>query len=60
MRYALTARYVKPENIDKSEHWKADDHIAPEDAYDGDLNIIQEMKQARAARTATALTTTNI
>ena len=35
LRFALTSRYVKPENIPTSEHWKGEFHIAPEDVYDG-------------------------
>lgn len=35
LRYGLTCRHIKPENIPSSEHWKGEFHIKPEDIYDG-------------------------
>ena len=35
LRYGLTCRHVKPENIPSSEHWKGEFHIKPKDVYDG-------------------------
>ena len=39
LRYGLTARYIKPENIPVKEHWKGNFTIPPEKVYDGDLAI---------------------
>ena len=41
----MTCRYVKPENIPKEDHWKAKFHIDAADIYDGDPNLIQEVKE---------------
>ena len=41
LRYGLTGRYIKPENIAPEEHWKGDFTIAPEDVYDGDLALFK-------------------
>ena len=41
-RYALTGRFIKPENIDGSEHWKGEFTIAPDKVYDGDLALFRE------------------
>ena len=36
LRFALTARYVKPEFVPETEHWKGDFIPKPEFEYDGD------------------------
>ena len=56
LRYAMTCRYVKPENIKKEDHWKAEFHIDAKDMYDGDPDLIQEVKgnMARLAAAAAA------
>lgn len=41
LRYGLTGRYIKPENIPAEEHWKGYFSIAPEKAYDGDLALFK-------------------
>ena len=41
LRYGLTGRYIKPENIAVSEHWKGEFAIAPEKVYDGDLALFK-------------------
>lgn len=48
LRYAMTCRYVKPENIPEEDHWKAKFHIDAADMYDGDPNLIQEVKEHMA------------
>ena len=42
LRYGLTGRYIKPENIPQEEHWKGEFTIKPEDVYDGDLKLFKE------------------
>lgn len=54
LRYAMTCRYVKPENIPKEDHWKAVYHIDAADMYDGDPNLIQEVKENMARLAAAA------
>ena len=39
LRYGLTGRYIKPENIPVEEHWKGNFTIPPEKVYDGDLAL---------------------
>ena len=39
LRYGLTGRYIKPENIPVKEHWKGNFTIPPEKVYDGDLAL---------------------
>ena len=41
LRFGLTGRYIKPENIPVEEHWKGDFSIAPEKVYDGDLALFK-------------------
>ena len=41
LRYALTGRYIKPENIPVAEHWKGEFTIAPDKVYDGDLALFK-------------------
>ncbi|KAK2809772.1 hypothetical protein FQN49_008589 [Arthroderma sp. PD_2] len=36
LRFALTARYVMPDQVEASEHWKGDYDPIPEFEYDGD------------------------
>lgn len=36
VRFAITARYIKPELVPESEHWKGDFTEDPAHAYDGD------------------------
>ena len=50
----MTCRFVKPENIPKEDHWKAEFHIDGADMYDGDPNLIQDVKE-NAARLAAAM-----
>lgn len=50
----MTCRYVKPENIAKEEHWKAEFHLDAADMYDGDPNLIDEVKE-NMARLAAAV-----
>ena len=42
LRYGLTGRYIKPENIPTEEHWKGDFTIKPEDEYDGDIALFEK------------------
>ena len=51
----MTCRYVKPENIPTRDHWKADFHIDAADMYDGDLDLIQEVKANSAKLTTTVV-----
>ena len=39
LRYGLTGRYIKPENIPVKEHWKGNFTTPPEKVYDGDLAL---------------------
>ena len=41
MRYGLTGRYIKPENIPEEEHWKGQFAFAPDKVYDGDLALFE-------------------
>ena len=41
LRFGLTGRYIKPENIPVEEHWKGEFTIAPEKVYDGDLALFK-------------------
>lgn len=41
LRFGLTGRYIKPENIPVEEHWKGDFIIDPEKVYDGDLALFR-------------------
>lgn len=36
LRFALTCRFVRPELVDASQHWKGDHVVEPGMAYDGD------------------------
>ena len=42
LRYGLTGRYIKPENIARREHWKGEFHIPEDEVYDGDLKLFRE------------------
>ena len=39
LRYAMTARYVKPELIKRAERYRGDFTLAPGTAYTGDLDL---------------------
>ncbi len=41
LRFGLTGRYIKPENIAVEEHWKGEFTIPPEKVYDGDLALFE-------------------
>lgn len=41
LRYGLTGRYIKPENIPVGEHWKGDFRIPAQKVYDGDLALFE-------------------
>lgn len=38
LRFALTSRYVIPDMVDKSEHWKGEYELDPSEIYDGDVS----------------------
>jgi len=39
LRFALTCRYIKPEQISENEHWKGKFNIDPKDLYTGDVDL---------------------
>ena len=39
LRFAMTARYVKPELIDEAEHYRGEFKIEDNDIYRGDLDL---------------------
>ncbi|KAL9077233.1 MAG: hypothetical protein Q9161_000499 [Pseudevernia consocians] len=41
LRFGLTGRYIKPEDIPVEEHWKGEFSIPPEKVYDGDLALFR-------------------
>lgn len=41
LRYGLTGRYVKPENIAPEEHWKGEFSIPEGKRYEGDLEVFE-------------------
>lgn len=49
MRYALTARHVNREFVPEDQHWKGDFIIPDEYVYDGDIDIMSEVRARRLA-----------
>ena len=39
LRFGLTCRYIKPEQIPESEHWKGEFNIDPAESYTGDVDL---------------------
>ena len=39
LRYAMTARYVRPELVNSAEHWRGNFTVAHGNAYDGDIDL---------------------
>lgn len=44
LRFALTSRYIIPDMVDKSEHWKGEFELDPSEVYDGDVSLTLDAK----------------
>ena len=60
MRFALTSRYIKPENIDRQDHWKGKFTIPANEVWDGSVEAEDPFEDSSSDDIPMAFSDTNI